>query len=69
VIFVARQRLSDITAIIMENEKKSTRFILSVTPGFVERVDEWRRQQPELPSRAEAIRRLVEKGLEGQRPS
>jgi hypothetical protein len=26
-------------------------------------VDEWRRKQPELPSRAEAIRRLVELGL------
>jgi len=26
-------------------------------------IDDWRRQQPDLPSRAEAIRRLVELGL------
>ncbi len=29
-------------------------------------IDEWRRQQPELPSRAEAIRRLVEIGLKAK---
>lgn len=27
-------------------------------------IDDWRRQQPDLPSRAEAIRRLVELGLQ-----
>lgn len=26
-------------------------------------LDDWRREQPDLPSRAEAIRRLVEKAL------
>jgi hypothetical protein len=26
-------------------------------------VDAWRREQPDLPSRSEAIRRLVERGL------
>jgi hypothetical protein len=26
-------------------------------------IDEWRRKQPDLPSRSEAIRRLVELGL------
>jgi hypothetical protein len=26
-------------------------------------IDEWRRKQPDLPSRAEAIRRLVEQAL------
>jgi hypothetical protein len=26
---------------------------------FLERVDEWRRKQPDLPSRAESIRRLT----------
>jgi len=29
------------------------------------RLDRWIGTQPDLPSRAEAIRRLVEKGLEG----
>lgn len=32
-------------------------------PGWIERIDEWRRKQPDIPPRAEAIRRLVEKGL------
>lgn len=36
---------------------------MSVEPSFLDRVDDWRRKQPDLPSRAEAIRRLVEKGL------
>jgi len=30
---------------------------------FVEILDDWRRKQPDLPSSAEAIRRLVELGL------
>lgn len=30
-------------------------------------IDEWRRKQPDLPSRAEAIRRLVEMALKGKR--
>lgn len=31
-------------------------------------VDEWRRNQPDIPPRAEAIRRLVEQGLESAAP-
>lgn len=38
-------------------------FQMRVDETFLRSVDDWRRQQPELPSRAEAIRRLVEKGL------
>jgi hypothetical protein len=30
------------------------------------RLDEWRRVQPDIPSRAEAIRRLVELGLKAK---
>lgn len=30
----------------------------------LDRVDDWRRAQPDLPTRPEAIRRLVEKGLQ-----
>jgi hypothetical protein len=32
-------------------------------PDPLAEVDNWRRKQPDLPSRAEAIRRLVELGL------
>lgn len=34
-------------------------FQMRVTEDFLRLVDEWRRKQPDLPSRAEAIRRLV----------
>jgi len=32
----------------------------------LDRLDDWRREQSDLPSRPEAIRRLVEKGLAGE---
>lgn len=31
---------------------------------FLKRIDDWRRRQPDIPGRAEAIRRLVEIALE-----
>jgi len=34
---------------------------------FLSEVDEWRREQKVIPSRAEAIRYLVRKGLEVER--
>jgi uncharacterized protein len=42
---------------------KSERFEMLVDPTFLRRIDDWRRKQPDLPSRAEAIRRLVEQAL------
>jgi hypothetical protein len=30
---------------------------------FLDRLDDWRRKQPDLPSRAEAIRRLIARAL------
>ena len=42
----------------------STRFEMRASPAWLKALDEWRRAQPDLPGRAEAIRRLVEKGLE-----
>src|SRR5205807_2315999 len=38
-------------------------FQMRVSDGFLQSIDDWRRQQPDLPSRAETIRRLVETGL------
>jgi hypothetical protein len=35
-------------------------FQMRVSEQFLRMVDDWRRTQPDLPSRAEAIRRLVE---------
>jgi hypothetical protein len=31
-------------------------------PELLKRLDDWRRDQPDIPNRSEAIRRLVEKG-------
>ena len=36
--------------------------------SFLKTVDEWRRKQKDLPSRVEAIRRLVERGLANRPP-
>jgi hypothetical protein len=37
-----------------------------IQPDLMERIDEWRREQPDLPSRPEALRRLAAKGLGGE---
>jgi len=44
---------------------KSERFELRLDEDILARVDKWRSEQPDLPSRAEAMRRLVEAGLAG----
>lgn len=38
-------------------------FQMRVSESFLRELDEWRRIQPDLPPRAEAIRRLVAKGI------
>jgi hypothetical protein len=47
----------------MADENKSHTFQMRVTNEWLAIIDDWRRKQDDLPSRAEAIRRLVEKGL------
>jgi hypothetical protein len=44
-------------------DEKTERFEMRVPASFLEMIDDWRRIQPDLPSRAAAIRRLVELGL------
>lgn len=44
-------------------DNKTERFELRLTSDLLARVDEWRRNQPDLPTRSEAFRRLVEAGL------
>jgi hypothetical protein len=41
----------------------SERFELRFSPDLLRQIDNWRRQQSNLPTRAEAIRRLIERGL------
>jgi hypothetical protein len=41
---------------------------MRATAEFIRRIDEWRRRQPDgIPSRADAIRRLIERGLEAEK--
>jgi hypothetical protein len=37
-----------------------------VQPDMAKQIDDWRRGQPDLPGRPEAIRRLVELGLKAK---
>jgi metal-responsive CopG/Arc/MetJ family transcriptional regulator len=45
------------------SEEHTERLQMRVPRAFVEAVDGWRRQQSDLPSRSEAIRRLVLVGI------
>src|SRR3546814_13570553 len=38
-------------------------FQMRASEDWLKKIDDWRRKQPDIPSRAEAIRRLVEIGL------
>ena len=42
-------------------------FQMRVSEQFLRMVDDWRRAQLDLPTRAEAIRRLVELGTKGNK--
>ena len=44
-------------------ETKTERFELRLSGELLARIDQWRRDQTDLPTRSEAIRRLVEMGL------
>lgn len=46
------------------SEVKNERFELRLSGDLLTRIDEWRRKQPDLPTRSEAIRRLVEMSLD-----
>jgi len=45
-------------------DEKTQPFQMRASPEWLSMIDEWRRHQPDLPSRAESIRRLVDKGIE-----
>jgi hypothetical protein len=45
---------------------QNTPFQMRVSTAFLKTIDKWRRKQEDAPSRAEAIRRLVELGLKAK---
>jgi hypothetical protein len=50
------------------DEEQTERFQMRVSASFLRVLDEWRRKQPDLPRRSEAVRRLVELGLAAPAP-
>jgi chorismate mutase len=50
-------------ALAMADEKKDQRIPIMMSAREVDAIDAWRAKQPGLPARAEAVRRLIEKGL------
>lgn len=44
----------------MDTEKKDVRIQLVMAPSDVKAVDDWRRKQEDIPSRSEAIRRMIQ---------
>ena len=53
----------------MSMAPKTERFEMRLETTMIERVDAWRRKQEDLPSRAEAFRRLIELGLSAKKTS
>lgn len=50
----------------MADELKVLRIPVMMASADVAAIDEWRRSQADLPSRSEAIRRLVQLGLKAK---
>jgi metal-responsive CopG/Arc/MetJ family transcriptional regulator len=48
-------------------ERKSIRFEVRLPPDLGDEIDDWRRKQKDIPSRAEAARRLIECGIEAEK--
>ena len=48
--------------------EKSITFQLRASPAFLKLLDDWRRKQSDIPSRSEAVRRLVEAGAGSGKP-
>ena len=52
---------------VMADELRDQRIPVMMTATDVAAIDAWRRRQEDLPSRSEAIRRLVEIGLKAKK--
>jgi hypothetical protein len=63
--------LSDIPARRIVGRMRTERLDMRVRPEWLAKVDDWRRRQPTIPTRSEAVRILVEQALDGsdERPA
>lgn len=50
----------------LDDKSPTERVQLVTTAAWMERVEEWRRRQPKIPSKSEAIRILVDQALDGE---
>jgi metal-responsive CopG/Arc/MetJ family transcriptional regulator len=50
----------------MAEELKSVRLQMVIAPSQVAAIDAWRKNEPGIPSRSEAIRRLIDKALRSE---
>lgn len=50
----------------MGGEKLESRMEMRISADFEARIEEWRRKQPRIPSKAEAIRFLANIGLDAE---
>jgi hypothetical protein len=55
---------SDSTSAENALDEEIQRLNLVAPTSWVKKIDDWRRREPDLPNLSEAIRRLVELGLE-----
>jgi hypothetical protein len=51
----------------LDPDTETRRLNLVASAAWVRKIDDWRRQQPDLPNISEAIRRLVEIGLKAKK--
>lgn len=51
----------------LKPDDDTRRITITAPESWAKRLDDWRRHQPDLPNLSEAIRRLVELGMEAER--
>jgi len=59
----ATPRANEPDALLGIEESGDRQFHLTLASEMMKRVDEWRREQPDIPNQSEAMRRLIEIGL------
>jgi hypothetical protein len=53
--------------VVPKLDKEVKRIALIAPLPWLKRIDDWRRKQPDMPNVSQAIRRLVELGLEAEK--
>lgn len=51
----------------LDDDSETERVQIVAPASWIQRIEEWRRAQPKIPSRSDAIRQLVDLGLEAKK--